>query len=220
MQSEESIYFERTMSDILKNLAIHRLIPVIALDRADDAGPLADALSSGGLPVAEVTFRTAAAESAIRKMVKRKEMLVGAGTVLNVETVKRAVDAGAKFIVSPGFSEKVVTYCIDQKIPVTPGCVTPTEIQMALEHGISTVKFFPAEAVGGIKTLKAFAAPFGQVKFIPTGGITEKNLADYLSFAPVIACGGSWMVTKELLAAGDFGRITAITRSAVEMAKL
>jgi 2-dehydro-3-deoxyphosphogluconate aldolase/(4S)-4-hydroxy-2-oxoglutarate aldolase len=207
------------MSDVLSSLALHRLIPVIALDRAQDAGPLADALIAGGLPVAEVTFRTAAAESAIREMGKRAEMLVGAGTVLNVDTVKRAVDAGAKFIVSPGFSEKVVGYCIDQKIPVTPGCVTPTEIQMALEHGINTVKFFPAEAVGGIRTLKAFAAPFGQVKFIPTGGITEINLADYLSFAPVVACGGSWMVTKELLAAGEFAKISAITAKAVAIAK-
>lgn len=207
------------MSDILKQLAVHRLIPVIALDRAQDAGPLADALTAGGLPVAEVTFRTEAAEAAIREMSKRPDMLVGAGTVLYVDTVKRAVDAGAKFIVSPGFSEQVVSYCIDQKIPVTPGCVTPTEIQMALEHGISTVKFFPAEAVGGIKTLKAFAAPFAQVRFIPTGGITEANLADYLSFSPVIACGGSWMVTKELLAAGEFAKITSITAKAVSMAK-
>ena len=203
------------MSHILSKLAVHRLIPVIALDREADAGPLADALIAGGLPVAEVTFRTAAAESAIREMSKRSEMLVGAGTVLNVDTVKRAVDAGAKFIVSPGFGEKVVAYCVEQKIPVTPGCVTPTEIQMALEHGISTIKFFPAEAVGGIKTLKAFAAPFAHVRFIPTGGITETNLADYLAFTPVIACGGSWMVTKELLASGDFAKITAITASAV-----
>jgi 2-dehydro-3-deoxyphosphogluconate aldolase/(4S)-4-hydroxy-2-oxoglutarate aldolase len=207
------------MSDILKQLGVHRLVPVIALDRAEDAGPLADALITGGLPVAEVTFRTAAAESSIREMAKRKEVLVGAGTVLNVDTVKRAVDAGATYIVSPGFSEKVVSYCIEQKITVLPGCVTPTEIQMALEHGLSTIKFFPAEAVGGIKTLKAFAAPFGQVRFIPTGGITESNLADYLSFAPVIACGGSWMVTKELLSAGDFAKITSITAKAVAMAK-
>jgi 2-dehydro-3-deoxyphosphogluconate aldolase/(4S)-4-hydroxy-2-oxoglutarate aldolase len=207
------------MPEILKQLASHRLIPVIALDRAEDAGPLADALLAGGLPVAEVTFRTSAAEASIREMSKRSHMLVGAGTVLDVDTVKRAVDAGAKFIVSPGFSEKVVSYCIAQKIPVTPGCVTPTEIQIALEHGISTVKFFPAEAVGGLKTLKAFAAPFAQVKFIPTGGITEKNLAEYLSFAPVVACGGSWMVSKELIAAGDFAKITTITAAAVALAK-
>jgi 2-dehydro-3-deoxyphosphogluconate aldolase/(4S)-4-hydroxy-2-oxoglutarate aldolase len=207
------------MSEILNKLSLHRLIPVIALDRAEDAGPLSDALVTGGLPVAEVTFRTAAAEASIKEMSKRGNMLVGAGTVLDIDTVKRAVDAGAKFIVSPGFSEKVVSYCVASKIPVTPGCVTPTEIQMALEHGISTVKFFPAEAVGGIKTLKAFAAPFGQVKFIPTGGITEKNLADYLSFAPVIACGGSWMVTKELLSGREFSKITAITAAAVAMAK-
>ncbi len=210
---------EDDMSDTLKQIAFHRLIPVIALDRVEDAGPLADALVAGGLPVAEITFRTAAAEASIREMCKRPGMHVGGGTVLNVDTVKRAVDAGATYIVSPGFSEKVVTYCLDKKIPVTPGCVTPTEIQLALEHGIHTVKFFPAEAVGGIKTLKAFAAPFGQVRFIPTGGITQANLVDYLSFAAVIACGGSWMVTKELLATGDFAKITAITAKAVAMAK-
>jgi 2-dehydro-3-deoxyphosphogluconate aldolase/(4S)-4-hydroxy-2-oxoglutarate aldolase len=207
------------MLQILKHLSSHRLVPVIALDRVEDATPLGDALIAGGLPVAEVTFRTAAAEASIREMSKRTEMLVGAGTVLNVDTVKRAMDAGSKFIVSPGFSEKVVTYCLEQHIPVIPGCVTPTEIQMALEHGLTTVKFFPAEAVGGIKTLKAFAAPFAHVRFIPTGGITETNLADYLSFTPVIACGGSWMVTKELLAAGDFAKITSITAKAVAMAK-
>lgn len=206
------------MLQILKHLSSHRLVPVIALDRAEDAGPLGDALTAGGLPVAEVTFRTAAAEASICEMSKRSEMLVGAGTVLNIDTVKRAMDAGAKFIVSPGFSEKVVTYCLEQHIPVIPGCVTPTEIQMALEHGLSTVKFFPAEAVGGIKTLRAFAAPFAHVRFIPTGGITETNLADYLSFPSVVACGGSWMVTRELLAAGDFAKITAITANAVALA--
>ncbi len=206
------------MSDILQSLSVHRLIPVIAIERAEHAGPLADALIAGGLPVAEVTFRTAAAEASIREMSKRSTMLVGAGTVLDVDTVKRAVDAGATYIVSPGFSEKVVTYCIRQKIPVTPGCVTPTEIQMALEHGIDTVKFFPAEAVGGIKTLKAFAAPFAKVRFIPTGGITCDNLNDYLSFAPVLACGGSWMVTKELIAAEDFTMITKLTAAAVAIA--
>jgi 2-dehydro-3-deoxyphosphogluconate aldolase/(4S)-4-hydroxy-2-oxoglutarate aldolase len=136
-----------------------------------------------------------------------------------VDTVKRAVDAGATYIVSPGFSEKVVTYCLDKKIPVTPGCVTPTEIQRALEFGVTTVKFFPAEAVGGIKTLKAFAAVFGHVRFIPTGGITEKNLGDYLSFPPVLACGGSWMVARELIASGDFAKITSITANAVAMTK-
>jgi 2-dehydro-3-deoxyphosphogluconate aldolase/(4S)-4-hydroxy-2-oxoglutarate aldolase len=206
------------MTDPMSCIALHRLIPVIAIERAEDAGALADALIAGGLPVAEVTFRTAAAEASIREMAKRPSMLVGAGTVLDVETVKRAVGAGATYIVSPGFSEKVVSYCVEKKIPVVPGCVTPTEIQMALEHGISTVKFFPAEAVGGIKTLKAFAAPFGQVRFIPTGGITETNVTDYLSFAPVIACGGSWMVTRELLASQDFKTITQLTESAVKRA--
>jgi 2-dehydro-3-deoxyphosphogluconate aldolase/(4S)-4-hydroxy-2-oxoglutarate aldolase len=207
------------MNDVLNQFAVHRLIPVIALDKVEHARPLADALSAGGLPVAEVTFRTAAAEASIREMCRCPGMLVGGGTVLDVDTVKRAVDAGATYIVSPGFSEKVVTYCLDKKIPVTPGCVTPTEIQRALEFGVTTVKFFPAEAVGGIKTLKAFAAVFGQVRFIPTGGITEKNLGDYLSFPPVLACGGSWMVARELIASGDFAKITSITANAVAMTK-
>ena len=146
-------------------------------------------------------------------------MLVGAGTVLNVDTVKRAVDAGARFIVSPGFSSKVVTYCVEHNIPVTPGTIVPTDIQAALEHGLTTVKFFPAESFGGIKTIKALAAPFGQMRFIPTGGITEKQLPEYLAVKAVLAVGGSWFVTKELINAKRFDQITTLTASAVKLAK-
>ena len=207
------------MNDILFQIGQARLMPVIALDSVDDAKPLGDALLAGGLPTAEITFRTAAAEASIRTLAKNPNMLVGAGTVLDVDTVKRAVDAGAKFIVSPGFSSKVVSYCVSNKIPITPGCITPTDIQAAIEHGITTVKFFPAETFGGIKAIKALAAPFGQMKFIPTGGITEKQLADYLSFKPVLAVGGSWFVAKDLINGKKFDEITKLTAQAVKVAK-
>lgn len=205
--------------EILKSLESNRLVPVIAIDNAEDADHLADALIAGGLPVAEITFRTSAAEASIKAMAKRAEMILGAGTVLNVDTVKKAVDAGAKFIVSPGFNPKVVSYCVQNKIPITPGIATPTEIEFAIDHGLSVVKFFPAEAIGGIKTLKAFAAPYGMMRFIPTGGITEKNVAEYLSYKPVLACGGSWMVAKELLTARSWTEVTRLTKEAVTAAK-
>ena len=207
------------MNDILFQIGQARLMPVIALDSVDDAAPLGNALLAGGLPTAEITFRTAAAEASIRTLAKNPQMLVGAGTVLDVDTVKRAVDAGAKFIVSPGFSSKVVSYCVSSNIPITPGCITPTDIQAAIEHGITTVKFFPAETFGGIKAIKALAAPFGQMKFIPTGGITEKQLADYLSFKPVLAVGGSWFVAKDLINGKKFDEITKLTAAAVDLAK-
>jgi 2-dehydro-3-deoxyphosphogluconate aldolase/(4S)-4-hydroxy-2-oxoglutarate aldolase len=206
-------------TDILSQIAATRLMPVIALDDASNAAALGDALIDGGLPVAEVTFRTSAAEPAIRTLAKRPEMLVGAGTVLDVDTVKRAVDAGARFMVSPGFSSKVVSYCVANNIPITPGTVTPSDLQAALEHGITTVKFFPAETFGGIKAIKALAAPFGQFRFIPTGGITEKQLPDYLGFKPVLAVGGSWFVTKDLINARNFSEITRLTAQAVKVAK-
>ena len=152
-------------------------------------------------------------------MAKRGDMLVGAGTVLNVDTVKRAVDAGATFMVSPGFNPKVVGYCVEQKIAITPGVITPTEIEMAIEHGLGVVKFFPAEQFGGLKTIKSLAAPYGQVRFIPTGGIGEKQLADYLAFKSIVAVGGSWFVAKELLAAGNFAQITKLTRAAIDVAR-
>jgi len=152
-------------------------------------------------------------------MAEKSGLLVGAGTVLKIDQVRQAVDNGAKFIVSPGFNPKVVGYCVENDIPITPGISNPTDIEMALDFGLEVVKFFPAEAIGGIKTLKAFAAPYGMVKFIPTGGITEANLADYLSFPKVLACGGSWMVPGDLMAAGEFPAVTDLIRSAVTLAK-
>ena len=206
------------MSDVLKQIAKLKIVPVIALESASDAAPLADALIAGGLPIAEVTFRTAAAPEAIKTMAKRGDLLVGAGTVLNVDTVKRAIDCGASFIVSPGFNPKVVSYCIANNIPITPGTATPSDIEAALDHGLTTVKFFPAESIGGMKLLRALAAPYNMMSFLPTGGITPQNLSEYLRFPSVIACGGSWMVTKELLAAKEFHRITDLSKEAVRLA--
>jgi 2-dehydro-3-deoxyphosphogluconate aldolase/(4S)-4-hydroxy-2-oxoglutarate aldolase len=206
-------------SDVLKRIGELMIIPVVAIDDAGSAGALGDALAAGGLPIAEITFRTAAAEASIKALASHKELLVGAGTVLNIDTAKRAVDAGAKFIVSPGFNPKVVRWCIDHRVPITPGTATPTDIEMALDHGISVVKFFPCEAIGGLKTLKAIAAPYSMMRFIPTGGITAENLASYLKFAPIVACGGSWMVSKELLNEKRFDEVTKLTRAAVDLAR-
>jgi 2-dehydro-3-deoxyphosphogluconate aldolase/(4S)-4-hydroxy-2-oxoglutarate aldolase len=207
------------MSNILAQLSQHKIVPVIALEDAAGAVPLARALMAGGLPVAEVTFRTAAAEASIKAMAGIPEMIVGAGTVLNVETVKRAVDAGARFIVSPGLNPKVVKYCVDQGIAITPGAVTPTEIEAAMDLGLSVVKFFPAEVYGGLKAIKALSAPYGMIKFIPTGGVNAANLAEFLSTKSVLACGGSWMVAKELLSGGKWDEVTRLTAEAVGIAK-
>jgi 2-dehydro-3-deoxyphosphogluconate aldolase/(4S)-4-hydroxy-2-oxoglutarate aldolase len=209
----------RKMSDVLDQIGKLRIVPVIAIDDPADARPLGEALAAGNLPIAEITFRTAAAEASIRKLSKRSGMLVGAGTVLNVDTAKKAVDAGAQFIVSPGFNPKTVRWCIDNKVPITPGTATPTDIEMALDFGLNVVKFFPAEAIGGLKTLQAFAAPFGMMRFMPTGGITPENVEKYLAFSKVIACGGSWMASKELIAGKQFDKITELSRDAVERAK-
>ncbi len=206
------------MSEVLEQIGKLRIIPVVAIDDADDAGPLGEALAAGGLPIAEITFRTAAAEASIRTLAKQAGMLVGAGTVLNPDTAKRAVDAGAKFIVSPGFNPKTVRWCLDNKIPITPGTATPTDVEMALDHGLAVVKFFPAEALGGLKTLQAIAAPYGMMRFMPTGGITPDLLEKYLAFPRILACGGSWMVTKELIGGKQFGKITEITKDAVARA--
>jgi 2-dehydro-3-deoxyphosphogluconate aldolase/(4S)-4-hydroxy-2-oxoglutarate aldolase len=207
------------MNAILIQLKKLRIIPVIAIENASDAEPMADALAAGGLPVAEITFRTSAAEEAIRRVAGRDDFLVGAGTVLSVETAQRAVDSGAKFLVSPGFSPKVVGWCLKHQVPIAPGIATPTEIEMALDHGLTVVKYFPAESLGGLKMLKAIAAPYSMMRFIPTGGISPENLASYLAFSPVVACGGSWMATKEMLSAGRFDRIAELTREAVNIAE-
>jgi 2-dehydro-3-deoxyphosphogluconate aldolase / (4S)-4-hydroxy-2-oxoglutarate aldolase len=204
------------MNDILKRIGDFGIVPVVKIDDIKSAIPLGEALTAGGLPIAEITFRTACAEEAIQSMTKTlPQMLIGAGTVLSVDQVKKAVDAGAGFIVSPGFNPKVVGYCVENDIPITPGCSNPTDIEMALEFGLDTVKFFPAETSGGIAALKAMSAPYGMIKFIPTGGINEKNLGSYLSFNKVLACGGSWMVDQALIASNNFEQITKLTKEAV-----
>lgn len=201
----------------LDAFARHRLVPVIALDSEDHAEPLAEALLAGGLPIAEVTFRTDAAAAAIRRMADRDDMLVGAGTVLSATQVEEAYNAGAKFIISPGFSEKVVVRALDLGLTVCPGICTPTEIQQAMEFGLDVVKFFPAEAFGGLSTLKALAAPFRKLKFIPTGGISPGNVNEYLALDSVLACGGSWMVKPSLFSDGDFGSVTRCVQEAMQL---
>ena len=207
------------MNSTLESLGQHRLVPVIAIENAKDATPLGEALIAGGLPCAEVTFRTAAAADSIAAMAKLPGLLLGAGTVLKVDQVKQALDLGATFIVAPGFNPKVVGYCVENGIPVTPGISNPTDIEMALEFGLEVVKFFPAEAFGGLATLKAISAPYGGLRFMPTGGITEANLLSYLAFPKVLACGGSWMVKSEMVSAGDFAGITALVKAAVTLAQ-
>ncbi|RPF26863.1 bifunctional 4-hydroxy-2-oxoglutarate aldolase/2-dehydro-3-deoxy-phosphogluconate aldolase [Georgenia muralis] len=204
--------------DVLQALTDARLVPVVVLDDAADADPLAAALVAGGLPVAEVTFRTSAAEDAIRAMSARGDILVGAGTVLTAEQVDRAVDAGASYVVSPGLSRAVAERCRERGVLPLPGAVTATEIQAALELGLDTVKFFPAGTSGGAPAIKALAAPFGGVRFVPTGGIGPKNLREYLDIPAVAAVGGSWMVPKNLVAAGDFAEVTRLTTDAVALA--
>ena len=205
------------MNKVLEEFSKIGIIPVIALDDAKDAAPLAEALIKGGLPCAEVTFRTAAAEESIRIMASQyPEMLVGAGTVLTTDQVDRAVNAGAKFIVSPGLNPKVVKYCVEKGIPVTPGTTNPSDIEQAIELGLEVVKFFPAEAAGGLNMIKSMAAPYTNMKFMPTGGINAYNVCNYLDFKKIIACGGSWMVKKDLISAGEFDKITALTKEAVE----
>lgn len=208
-----------TSTKVLDTLGKHKLVPVVVLDSADHAGPLAEALIGGGLPVAEVTMRTDAAEASIREMCRHAGLLVGAGTVLTVEQAKRAIGAGAAFVVTPGTNPPVVKYCMEQGIPITPGVATPTDIDLARGLGVEVLKFFPAEAYGGIKTLKALSGPYGNVKFIPTGGVSPDNLRDYLALPSVLACGGSWMVERKLVNAGEFGKIKGLVAEAVGMAK-
>lgn len=195
------------------------VVPVVVLNDASDALPLAKALTEGGLPCAEVTFRTQAAEESIRLMSEKyPEMLVGAGTVLTTDQVDRAMEAGAKFIVSPGFDPEIVDYCIQKEIPVFPGCITPSEVAQAVKRGLKVVKFFPAEQAGGVAMIKAMAAPYTMVKFMPTGGISAKNLKDYLECDKIICCGGSWMVKGDLITAGEFDKICELTKEAVKLA--
>ena len=197
---------------MIDRLQALRLIPVVALERAADAEPLADALCAGGLPCAEVTLRTEAALDSLRALAGREELLLGAGTVHSAEQAAAAVDAGAQFVVTPGFNPRTVKWCQENQVPVFPGIATPTDLELALEHGVETVKFFPAETLGGVNTLKAFSGPYGQMRFIPTGGIHAGNLADYLALPSVLACGGSWMVKV-----GDWSETTRLTTEAMKL---
>lgn len=207
------------MQDILERLGKVGLVPVVKLDRAEDAVPLAEALLAGGLPCAEITFRTAAAPAAIKAIADNcPDMLVGAGTVLTVAQAEQAVASGARFVVSPGFSASVVDWCLAHQTPVLPGVATPTDVMAALEKGLRVLKFFPAEAYGGVNTLKALSAPFGGVKYMPTGGVSAKNMADYLALPSVHAVGGSWMVEGKLISSGNFAEITRLAAEAVALA--
>lgn len=206
--------------ELIKKIEDIKIVPVVVLNDAENAKPLAKALCEGGLPCAEVTFRTDAAEESIRIMHEAyPEMMVGAGTVLTTEQVERAVSAGASFIVSPGFDPEIVDYCIEKNIPVFPGCITPSEIAQAVKRGLKVVKFFPAEQFGGVNTIKALAAPYVGLKFMPTGGINAGNIKDYLECKSVIACGGSWMVKGNIIEAKEFERIKEMTITAVSLAK-
>ncbi len=208
------------MNEILKELEKNIIVPVVVLDDAKDAENLAKALCQGGLPCAEVTFRTAAAEESIRIMCEKfPEMCIGAGTVLTTEQVDRAINAGAKFIVSPGFDPEIVDYCLEKGITVLPGCITPSEVAQAVKRGLEVIKFFPAEQSGGLAMIKAMAAPYTTVKFMPTGGISAKNVASYLECDKIFACGGSWMVKKNLIEDQEFDKIRALTEEAVNVAK-
>ena len=202
--------------DIVKQLSLAGMIPVIKITDADDAVPLCAALMGGGLPVAEITFRTEAAEESIKRVhTELPGIMLGAGTVLTAEQVDRAVAAGATYIVSPGINPEVVKHCLNIGVPIIPGCSNATDIEVALSLGLKTVKFFPAEAAGGLKAVKALSGPYVDVSFVPTGGVNESNLLDYLDFPKVIACGGSWMVDQKAIAARDWGKIEEITASAV-----
>ena len=204
------------MHAVLEEIEKIGIVPVITINDVEKAVPLAMALRAGGIPCAEITFRTAQGEEAIRRITGEvPNMLAGAGTVLTCEQVDRAVGAGAKFIVSPGFNPKVVDYCVQKGIPVVPGCASPSDIEKALEAGLDVVKFFPAEQAGGIDYIKAVSAPFPSLKFIPTGGINAGNIAKYIAFDKILACGSSWMVTAELINSGSFEKITALSREAV-----
>lgn len=203
-----------------ERIASYGVVPVVVLEDVNDALPLARALVNGGLAVAEVTFRTAAAKESIRIMSEAyPDMLVGAGTVLTIKQVDEAVEAGAKFIVSPGFDPEVVDYCLSKDIPIYPGTVTPSEVSQAVKRGLNVCKFFPAEQYGGVSTIKALSAPFNMVKFMPTGGVNANNLKEYLSCDKIVACGGSWMVKADLIKAHDFDKIELLTKEAVALVK-
>ena len=206
----------KTIEELFYDCAV---VPVVVLDDPKDALPLAKALTEGGLPCAEVTFRTEAAEESIRQMSREyPDMLLGAGTVLTTEQVDRAIAAGARFIVSPGFDPEIVDYCLEKGIPVFPGCMTPSEVAQGVKRGLKVLKFFPAEQAGGLAMIKAMAAPYTTVKFMPTGGISAKNLKEYLACDKILCCGGSWMVKGDLIREGKFDRVKELAAEAKRLA--
>ncbi len=205
------------MNEVAKQIEKLKVVPVVAIESVDDAERLADALTEGGMPCAEITLRTEAGLAAIKSLAKRSDFLVGAGTVNNAEQAASVMDAGAKFIVAPGFNPRTVAWCVENKAPVFPGTSSPTDLEQALEFDLEVVKFFPAEAMGGVKTLKAFHGPYRSIRFMPTGGISMSNLADYLNLPYVIACGGSWLAKSDLIRDGRFKEITRLTAETVKL---
>ena len=205
------------MNEIVTQIENLKVVPVVAIENPHDANRLADALIEGGLPCAEITLRTDAGLAVIETLSDRTDFLVGAGTVHNAEQAKRVTDAGARFVVAPGFNPRTVLWCTEHSVPIFPGTSTPTDLEQALEYGLDVVKFFPAEAMGGAKTLKAFHGPYRSIRFMPTGGISTSNLLDYLHLPYVLACGGSWMVKSDLIAEGRFDEITSLTAETVQL---
>ena len=206
--------------DVMTRLANSIVVPVVVLEKAEDAVPTARAMAAGGVDTMEITFRTACAPEAIKAVAENcPEVLVGAGTILNLEQAKLAVEMGAKFIVSPGFSEEVVAWCVENGIPVTPGCATPTEIMAALKHGLKVIKFFPANVYGGLNAMKNLAAPFVGIKFLPTGGVNASNIREYIGAPFIHAVGGSWVCPKADISAGNWDKITTLCREARQAAK-
>ena len=206
--------------DVLSRLANSIVVPVVVLDKVEDAIPTAKAMAAGGVDTMEITFRTACAPEAIKAVADNcPDVLVGAGTIINLEQCKLAVEMGAKFIVSPGYSEEVVSWCVENGIPVAPGCVTPTEIMAALKHGLKMVKFFPANVYGGLNAMKNLSAPFVGLKFLPTGGVNASNIKEYIDAPFIHAVGGSWVCPKDAVKAGKWDEITALCKEARANAK-
>ena len=205
---------------VMERLANSIVVPVVVLEKAEDAVPTAKAMLAGGVDTMEITFRTACAPEAIKAVAENcPEVLVGAGTVINLEQCKLAVKMGAKFIVSPGYSEEIVSWCVENNVPVTPGCVTPTEIMAAVNHGLKVIKFFPANVYGGLNAMKNLSAPFVGIKFLPTGGVNTANIREYIDAPFVHAVGGSWVCPKAEIAAGNFEKITRLCREARKAAQ-
>jgi 2-dehydro-3-deoxyphosphogluconate aldolase/(4S)-4-hydroxy-2-oxoglutarate aldolase len=202
------------MNKILSQIAQRKLIPMVVMDKADHAGPFADALVRGGLPVAEITFRTPAAADAIRALADRRDILVGAGTILSIDQADKAIDSGAQFLVAPGTNPNVVEHVLKRGHTMIPGVATPTDIELGMSLGLTTLKFFPAEQMGGVGTLKALAGPYPDIRFLPTGGITPELLPQYLRLPSVVACGGSWLAPRDLLSAGRFDAISCLIEDA------